>query len=72
MLVTVIITTIIIGIVVLLLGVKIFFTKNGTFPNGHVDGNRAMQEKGITCAKSQDKLLQKQKKLYDLINEENY
>ena len=41
-------------IVVLLMGIRVFFTKNGTFPNTHIGGNKALREKGITCAKSQD------------------
>ncbi|MDR0333952.1 MAG: hypothetical protein LBI15_10855 [Dysgonamonadaceae bacterium] len=42
-------------IVVLLLGVRVFFIKGGKFPNTHIGGNKAMQEKGISCAKSQDR-----------------
>jgi hypothetical protein len=42
-------------ITVLLLGVRVFFVKDGKFPNMHIGGNKAMQEKGISCAKSQDR-----------------
>ena len=45
----------IVAISVLLLGVKVFFVKNGRFPNGHVSGNRAMRERGIGCVQSQDR-----------------
>jgi hypothetical protein len=41
-------------IAVLLLGVRVFFVKGGKFPNTHIGGNKAMQERGITCTKSQD------------------
>jgi hypothetical protein len=44
-------------IAVLLLGVRVFFIKGGKFPNTHIGGNKAMQEKGISCAKSQDRAL---------------
>lgn len=71
MLFTFIITFVIISLLFLLLGLKVFFTKEGKFPNSHIDGNEALRNKGITCAKSQDKIMQKQKKLYDLINDEN-
>ncbi|HXL00074.1 MAG: hypothetical protein WAP46_06365 [Dysgonamonadaceae bacterium] len=53
------IKTILIGagilfIAVLLMGVKIFFTKEGKFPDIHIGDNKAMQERGIGCATSQD------------------
>jgi len=67
MLGTIIITIIIVGIFFLLLGFSVFFTKKGKFPNIHVEGNKALNEKGITCAKSQDKLSRKQKNLFDII-----
>lgn len=44
----------IVAIVVLLLGVRVFFTKNGKFPNSHVGGNKAMAERGIYCVQTQD------------------
>ncbi len=51
--------TLIIGIalgfiVVLLMGVRVFFTKNGEFPNTHIGASKAMQDRGINCATSQD------------------
>lgn len=55
MLDTVLITLLIVAICVLLLGLKIFFVKGGKFPNGHVSGNKAMRDKGISCVQSQDK-----------------
>ncbi|WP_294585914.1 hypothetical protein [uncultured Bacteroides sp.] len=55
MLDTVLITLLIVAICVLLLGLKIFFVKGGKFPNGHVSGNKAMRDKGISCAQSQDR-----------------
>ena len=39
---------------VLLMGVKIFFTKEGKFPDIHIGDNKAMRERGIGCATSQD------------------
>jgi len=38
-----------VGLSVLLLGVRVFFVKGGKFPNTHIHGNKAMQERGITC-----------------------
>lgn len=44
----------IVAVAILLLGVRIFFTKNGKFPNSHVGGNKAMAECGIYCVQTQD------------------
>lgn len=51
--------TLIIGIVcgiiaILLMGVKVFFTKKGEFPNTHIGASKVMQDRGISCATSQD------------------
>lgn len=40
---------------ILLMGAKIFFTKSGKFPNIHIGGNKALNDKGISCATSQDR-----------------
>lgn len=42
-------------IAVLLMGFKVFFTKDGKFPNTHIEGNKALRSKGITCVRSQDR-----------------
>lgn len=55
MLYTLLITLLIVAICLILLGVKVFFTKGGKFPNGHVSGNKALREKGIHCVQSQDR-----------------
>jgi hypothetical protein len=52
---TILITLLIVTISFLLLGVRVFFTKNGKFPNGHVSGNEAFRAKGIGCVQSQDR-----------------
>ncbi len=44
---TILITLLIVAISLVLLGVKVFFTKGGKFPNGHVSGNKALRQKGI-------------------------
>lgn len=44
---TILITLLIVAISLLLLGVKVFFTKSGKFPNGHVSGNKALRKKGL-------------------------
>ena len=54
---TILITLLIVAISLVLLGVKVFFTKGGKFPN--VSGNKALRKKGIGCAQSQDREAQK-------------
>ena len=55
MLETVLITLLIVAISIVLLGVRVFFTKDGKFPNSHVSGNEALRKKGINCVQSQDR-----------------
>ncbi|MDD2559395.1 MAG: hypothetical protein PHE04_01825 [Bacteroidales bacterium] len=49
-------TLLIVGIAILLLGIRVFFVKGGKFPNSHVEGNKALRDKGICCAARQDSL----------------
>ncbi len=60
-------TFIILLLAVLLLGIRIFFTKKGKFPNIHIGGNKALKSKGIDCATTQDRKAQKDN--YKIINE---
>ena len=55
MLNTILITLLIVAICLILLGINVFFVKGGKFPNGHVSGNKALRNKGISCAQSQDR-----------------
>ncbi|QRX64637.1 hypothetical protein JS578_05190 [Dysgonomonadaceae bacterium zrk40] len=41
-------------IAILLMGVRVFFSRKGSFPSLHIGECQAMQEKGIHCATSQD------------------
>lgn len=59
---TVLLTLLIVAICIVLLGVKVFFVKNGKFPNGHVSGNKAMRDRGIGCVQSQDREAQRKPK----------
>jgi len=49
-------------IAILLLGIRVFFTKSGKFPNTHVGKNEAMRKKGIGCVSSQDREAQQNTK----------
>lgn len=64
-------------VAVLLMGFRVFFTQNGKFPSIHIGDNKAMRDRGISCAMSQDREAQKENKRLDkkdIVNEiiENY
>ncbi|OIP84433.1 MAG: hypothetical protein AUK44_02605 [Porphyromonadaceae bacterium CG2_30_38_12] len=46
---------------VLILGFRIFFIKNGEFPNIHIGGQQALKDKGVHCATTQDRDARKTK-----------
>lgn len=71
MLKVLLIVIIIVGISVLLLGIKVFFTKNGKFPNTHIGGNKALSKRGISCAKTDDKLAQQKQGLFDRLEDDD-
>ena len=66
-----IITLILVGIAVLLLGIRVFFTKSWGFPSTHVDGQPKLREKGLSCHSSQHREAQRHKNLFDRIAETN-
>ncbi|MBR1934838.1 MAG: hypothetical protein IJ835_02160 [Muribaculaceae bacterium] len=47
-------TVALIGVAVVLLGVKIFFVKGSKFPNTHIHANPEMKRRGITCARDEE------------------
>ncbi len=48
---------------ILFMGMKIFFSRKGSFPNIHIGGNIALKNKGISCATSQDREAREAKKI---------
>lgn len=48
------------AIVFVLMSITIILKKNGKFPNSHIGGNKALNDKGIYCATTQDKLARKE------------
>ncbi|MDE5555378.1 MAG: hypothetical protein K2J10_09385 [Muribaculaceae bacterium] len=40
----------IIGLSIVLLGVKVLFVKGGRFPSSHVGDSEALRKKGVSCA----------------------
>ncbi len=57
-------TLVIVGIAMLLLGVKIYFSKNGKFPNTHVSGNKYLREHKIYCVQTQDRMEQNKENIH--------
>lgn len=51
---TLLLTLAIVGLAVLLLGVKVFFFRGGRFPNTHIHDNEEMRKRGITCARDKE------------------
>lgn len=51
---TIFIGTALLFIAIVLMGMRVFFSKKGSFPNTHIGGNKAMRERGIGCPSSQD------------------
>ena len=47
-------TLALVALAVLLLGVKVFFTRGGRFPNTHIHDNKHMRKRGITCPRDKD------------------
>ncbi len=50
---------------ILLMGVKVFFTKGGKFTMGHVSENEALRKRGIHCVQAQDYEARHKKTLYN-------
>lgn len=63
---SILIPLILIFIAVMLLGMKIFFTKRRKFPNIHIGGSKALKEKGVSCATTQDREAQKKENFIDV------
>lgn len=55
MLVTILIALLIVAISLVFLGIRMLLVKGGKFPNTHISGSKAMRDRGIGCAQSQDR-----------------
>ena len=64
------ITLVVVAICVLLLGVRVFFTKRWGFPNTHVEGQPKLEEQGITCHRHQHKDAVRHQTLFDRLAKE--
>ncbi|NLX80409.1 MAG: hypothetical protein GXZ03_02450 [Proteiniphilum sp.] len=52
---TILVAIAVLAIGIMLMGVRIFFTKKGRFPSLHISDSQPMKDRGVTCATSQDK-----------------
>lgn len=52
---------ILIAIALFLLSIRIIIKKNGKFSSQHIGENKALKEKGVYCAQTQDKIAQKER-----------
>lgn len=64
-----ILTLLIVGIVVLLIGFRVFFTRKGEFPSSHVEDQPALREKGLKCHRYQTVEEQERRTLFDRIED---
>lgn len=60
----VIISSILLGFVILGLGVQLFFSKKKRFPQTQIGHNSEMKKRKIPCPQTQDKITQKNKKAW--------
>lgn len=61
-----IIVVILIGLSLIGLGISLLVKKNGKFPETHIGKNKAMKERGITCANTTDRQERQNYKPVDL------
>ncbi|HKK67592.1 MAG TPA: hypothetical protein VJ946_05245 [Bacteroidales bacterium] len=54
MLKLILIASIFLGLIILGLGIQVFFGKKKQFPNTHIGGNKNMEKMGISCATSDE------------------
>jgi hypothetical protein len=71
---TIILSTIVIlAVCVVLMGIRVILKKDGQFPDMHIGNSKALRERGIYCAKTQDREAAGGKKLSDRLGlQENY
>lgn len=67
---TLLLSIVILFIAIMLMGIKVFFTKKGEFPNIHISRSKAMRDRGIGCAISQDREASNRESLVEKIVKE--
>lgn len=64
---TILLTLVLVGLAVLLLGVRVFFVKGGEFPKTEIEDQPALRAKGLTCANKMTEEALRHRDLYDRI-----
>lgn len=49
-LITLVASAVLVGVAVVIMGVKVFFVNGGKFPSGHVHDHPGLRRRGIGCA----------------------
>ncbi|MBK5195952.1 MAG: hypothetical protein JJE08_08005 [Proteiniphilum sp.] len=63
---------VILFIAILLMGVRVFFTRKGEFASMHIGECKALRDRGIQCATSQDdEMNRKENPIENLLKSEN-
>lgn len=65
MFVILLVTLGILTVCIVLMSIRIILKKNGRFPNSHIGNSQALRQKGIHCAKTQDREASKKKNLFE-------
>lgn len=60
----ILISSVLLALVVLGLGIQLFFSKKKHFPETRIGHNREMKKRKIPCPQTQDKITQKNKKAW--------
>ena len=64
------ITLAVVALSVLLLGVRVFFTRRWGFPSSHVEDQPLLKAKGLSCHRAQHFEAERHRGLFELIEEE--
>ncbi|MEA5129026.1 hypothetical protein [Proteiniphilum sp.] len=67
-----IIGSVILFIAILLMGIRVFFTRKGEFPSLHIGDSKPLQDRGIHCATSQDsEMRRRESPIEEMLKSEN-
>ena len=65
----ILVSLLVVALVVLLLGIRVFFTRDGSFPSSHVEDQPLLKAKGLSCHRSQHFEAARRKGLFELLGE---
>ena len=66
----ILISLLVVALVVVLMGVRVFFVPGGFFPSSHVEDQPLLKAKGMSCHTSQHFEARRHKTLFELLGEE--